>query len=450
MVDATSSRPGSSEVTLLGIRGMRVLAVFEFADERHVYVDTTATRVFCRGCGQRARSGGRHVVEVRDLPAAGKATRLVWHKREWRCRDCRTSWRETHPEVPPRAGWTDRARREAARRVGQDGAPVAPVARTFGVGWQTVMRAVHDLAAETFDAQGLYTVQSRICLALGVDEKVMNRAGHGRRRRYVTVLVNLATGRPIDIVEGRSKRVLKAWLAAQTQAWHAAVRIVALDPAAPYRAALTDPTVGLHNATLVVDRFHIAKLANAAVDDVRRRVQQETTGHRGRAGDPLYGIRRLLLMSAHRLDARGAARLDAGLATGDPYDEVTCAWAAAQLLRDVYTAPDLFAARLALERFFDWAADVDVAEVTRLAGTVDRWRHEVLAYFTTGRSSSGPVEAVNGEIEQVDRAARGFRNVHNYRTRMLLKTAVVWNTPPTPRLRGHAPQDTDATPAFIA
>ena len=47
---------------------------------------------------------------------------------------------------------------------------------------------------------------------VGVDEKVMNRAGPGRRRRFVTVLVDLATGRPLDIVEGRSKRVLKACL----------------------------------------------------------------------------------------------------------------------------------------------------------------------------------------------------------------------------------------------
>ena len=89
-------------------------------------------------------------------------------------------------------------------------------------------------------------------------------------------------------------------------------------------------------------------------------------------------------------------------------------------------------------------------EVTRLAGTVDRWRHEVLAYFTTGRASSGPVEAVNGEIEAIDRAARGFRNFDNYRTRMLLNTAVNWHTPPTPRLRGPRAQSEPATPSFIA
>ena len=446
----SSSTFSTSTVDLLGIPGLRVWWCQEFADERRLLVDTVPVVEPCRGCGQRAESKGRVTVEVRDLPSAGKPTRLVWVKRVWRCHDCGTSWRETHPGIAARAVWTERARIEAARQVGEDGLAVAAVARGFGVAWDTVMRAVTDQARRRFAADGLYTVQTRLCLALGVDEKVMNRASRGRRRRYVTVLVNLATGRPIDIVPGRSKRVLKAWLAVQTAAWRKSVKIVALDPAAPYRAALQDPDVGLHGATLVVDRFHMAKLANAAIDDVRRRVQQETLGHRGRAGDPLYGIRRLLLMAAGRLDERGAARLQTALAAGDPYDEVACAWAAAQLLAAVYNAPDRFAARIALERFFDWAAEVDVTEVTRLAGTVDRWRHEVLAYFTTGRASSGPVEAVNGEIEAIDRVARGFRNFDNYRTRMLLKTAVAWHTPPTPRLRGPRAQSEPAAPSFIA
>jgi len=116
----------------------------------------------------------------------------------------------------------------------------------------------------------------------------------------------------------------------------------------------------------------------------------------------------------------------------------------------VYAAGDVYAATYALGRFYDWAATVQIPEVTRLATTIDRWSDEVLAYYRTGRASSGPVEAINGEIEAVDRAARGFRNFHHYRTRMLLKTAVSWHTPRTPRLRGRAGQSDPATPAFIA
>ena len=65
----------------------------------------------------------------------------------------------------------------------------------------------------------------------------------------------------------------------------------------------------LQDATSVLDAFHIVKLAGDALDEVRRRVQQDTLGHRGRKGDPLYQIRNLLRASRHRLTPRQKERL---------------------------------------------------------------------------------------------------------------------------------------------
>ena len=65
----------------------------------------------------------------------------------------------------------------------------------------------------------------------------------------------------------------------------------------------------LQDATSVLDAFHIVKLAGDAPGEVRRRVQQDTTGHRGRKGDPLYQIRNLLRASRHRLTPRQQERL---------------------------------------------------------------------------------------------------------------------------------------------
>ena len=67
----------------------------------------------------------------------------------------------------------------------------------------------------------------------------------------------------------------------------------------PYRKVFNDK---LPDATQVVDPFHLVKLAGEKLDEVRRRVQQETTGHRGHKQDPLYRIRRLLVMAQDRLD----------------------------------------------------------------------------------------------------------------------------------------------------
>ncbi len=98
---------------------------------------------------------------------------------------------------------------------------------------------------------------------------------------------------------------------------------------------------------------------------------QDVMGHRGRKGDPLYDIRRLLLVGEERLSGSARRRIAAALAhlDGDRYDEVACAWVAKELLHEVYAAENLVAARKRLEAFHGWAETVDVHEVDRLART---------------------------------------------------------------------------------
>ena len=67
----------------------------------------------------------------------------------------------------------------------------------------------------------------------------------------------------------------------------------------PYRKVFTE---GLDHVTQVADPFHVIKLANSRLDECRRRVQNETLGHRGHKGDPLYRVRRLLTKAHERLD----------------------------------------------------------------------------------------------------------------------------------------------------
>jgi len=136
---------------------------------------------------------------------------------------------------------------------------------------------------------------------------------------------------------------------------------------------------GLDAPEVVVDAFHIVKLGNTVVDEVRRRVQQATLGHRGRKGNPLYGIRRLLLTGYERLSDRGRQRMDAGLAAGDPHDEVWYAHVVKEQLRAVYRAGDLDAARVALAEFYDAAQAAGIPECDRrrarsAAGRPPCWR----------------------------------------------------------------------------
>jgi transposase len=426
----------ASASRLLGLDGFEVLAAEVVGGEWQVTVQTTATVVGCQGCGMRAELHGRRTVRVRDLPIGGRPAVLWWHKRLWRCREpaCAVrTWTEQAAAIRPRAVLTERARAEACRRVGKDAHAVAAVARDLGVGWATVMRAVAEHGQPLVDdAARLQGVT-----ALGLDETSFLKATRLAPTRWITGLVDLEGGRLLEVVADRTRAAVAGWLGARPAAWLAQVSMVALDPWRGYANALTAP---LGHATAVVDHFHAIRLANTVVDQVRRRTQQATLGHRGRKRDPLYRIRKLLLTAAEQLTGRGRARLRAGLTAGDPAGEVAVAWQGKELLRAVYAAVGTAAARAALERFYHWADSVSVAELSRLARTVRAWEAEILAFHSTKGCSNGPTEAVNLLIKKVKRVGHGFRNFANYRLRLLLHCGVRWQTHRTARLRGRSPR----------
>jgi transposase len=429
MVNATDT-----PTVLLGLDGFVLLAATDHDHELVLLVETIADRDWCRTCGTRAGSKGRARVTVRDVPVGDRPVMLVWKKRVWRCEqlECpRGSWRETSEQIRPRVVLTERARRWAVRRVGQQAVAVSQVADDLGVGWHTVNDAVIDIGTRMIDGDDrLDEVR-----AVGVDEHNVLRGTFNSPTTWGTAFVDLDSSRLLDVVENRTAAAVRAWFAARGDDWCGQIEQAALDPYEGYATALRR---ALPDATLVVDHFHLIRLGNQVVDEVRRRTQQETLGHRGRKGDPLYEIRKLLLVGVERLDDRARRRIAEGLAAGDRYDEVACAWAAKQMLRDVYAADHHDQAAARLETFLTWADEVDIAELSRLARTVRRWRTRILAYHDR-QLSNGRTEAMILLIKRVKRIGFGFRNFRNYRVRLLLHCGVKWDTPPTTKIRGRAP-----------
>jgi transposase len=155
------------------------------------------------------------------------------------------------------------------------------------------------------------------------------------------------------------------------------------------------------------------------------------SGTAARKGDRLYGIRRLLLTGAERLSERGRQHIAAGLAAGDRDDEVWYAHVVKEQLRAVYRADDEDTARAALAEFYDVAHAAGIPECSRLAKTIRRWQDEVLAYYRSDGLSNARTEAVNALMKKIQRIGHGFRNLHNYRLRLLLHCGgVTWQDQP--------------------
>ena len=125
--------------------------------------------------------------------------------------------------------------------------------------------------------------------------------------------------RLLDLVPGRSGETYRGWLAERGEGFRNRVGIATLDPFHGYKNAIDDQ---LEDAVAVLDAFHVVRLAAQVLDDVRRRVQQQTTGHRGRKGDPLYRIRNVLRAGEENLTDRQRARLQAAFTVRAEHVEV--------------------------------------------------------------------------------------------------------------------------------
>jgi transposase len=199
--------------------------------------------------------------------------------------------------------------------------------------------------------------------------------------------------------------------------WRDQVRYATLDLSGPYRAVFD---AMLPDAIQVADPFHVVKLGNTKLDECRRRVQNETMGHRGRKDDPLYRCRRLLTKADERLDDKGREKLLGLLRAGDPHGDVATAWHAKEAVRELYTHNDPDLAVQWVERLSADMADKDnPIEVRSLGRTLRRWKYQIAAWHRA-HVSNGPTEAVNNLIKRVKRAAFGFTSFRNYRIRSLL------------------------------
>jgi transposase len=398
---------------LVGLPDVVVVAVGEWPRWLRIVV-TGVVEAPPECCGRTAwRHGVREVMLV-DLPVFGRPTRLVWRKQRWRCPSCRRSWTSQDPRVgSSRCQLTARAARWATVQVGRHGRAVAEVAADLGCDWHTVMDAVVVYGRPLIEDPARFGT----VIALGLDETLFARHGRFREQLWSTQIVDVGRGQLLDVVAGRDVAGPCAWLAARPQVWRATVRWASLDLSNSYRSVFDTM---LPDAVQVADPFHVVKLANTALDECRRRVQNETLGHRGRRTDPLYRARRRLVMAKERLSDDGRARLEELLAAGDPRREVWFAWNAKEVVRQIYDHTDhALAVEWVDEIVADFADSEMPFEVRRLGRTIGKWRDQICAWHLS-RVSNGPTEAINNLVKRVKRVAFGFRRFDHYRTRSLL------------------------------
>ena len=232
----------------------------------------------------------------------------------------------------------------------------------------------------------------------------------GKGHRYVTVVLDLESGAIVYVGEGKGADALDPFWK-RLRASHARIRAVATDMSPAYIRAVTDY---LPNAQLVFDRFHIMKLFNDKLSDLRRELYREATA--GPAKKVLKGIRWLLLRNEENLDdeKNDWERLQEAL-------ELNHSLATAYYLKEELRLLWEQGSRWSAARFLkDWCARARASGIrmlSKFADTLQNHRQGILAWYYYP-ISTGPLEGTNNKIKTLTKMAYGFRDEEYFRLKL--------------------------------
>lgn len=259
----------------------------------------------------------------------------------------------------PRSKLTVRACQWAISQLWREHASINGLRRQLGASWGTVWESIRPLLEAANRDQSRFAGVS----TLG-----------GRGPKELTGMVDLTRDRRgkvharlQDLVPGRSGQAYTDWLKERGTAFTSGVQIATLDPFHGYKHAIDDER---EDAVAVLDAFHVVKLATKVVDDVRRRVQTDIHGHRGRKDDPSFRIRNILRAGQENLTERQQQRLTAAGAADGRHIAVEVAWQCSQQVRSVYHQPTHTAGRTVAETILDTFHTCPIPEVARLGRTL--------------------------------------------------------------------------------
>lgn len=374
---------------LLNLQGLWVKG-FEFEDDDLVlYVRARARRMQCPHCGT-SRSGDRSgtLRRWRHLGVWGRPVWVAAFIRRFRCGECQATVTEAVPWARHNSHFT-RPFEDAVGLMAQRTDRTA-VSQLFGISWVTVGSIAGRLVDELIDPDRFASLRR-----IGVDE-----ISFRKRHRYLTIVTDHDTGNVVWVAEGKSSDVLKSFFESLDREILDAIEIVTMDMSKAYQKAVRE---GLPNATIAFDHFHVAQLANEALNEVRRAAVREAARYDPEEAKAIKGLRWL---TSYRLDNL-PDKYKSDLELLDPDQPLGAAYLLKEQLLLVLRRPRDFKSRL--RSWITQASGSAIGPFVRLANTIRDHLDGIFA-FLDNRVSNARAEGINNKIRLLSHRAFGFHS----------------------------------------
>ena len=334
--------------------------------------------------------GSAHIVKhkkhdrmVRDLNEYEHRVGIVIHGHRYQCKDCGNTFGEELNCVDKSGRLTKRLitkiQLESFDKTFKD------IADEYGISQPSVKRLFEDYVDELSESYTLYSPQ-----VLGIDEVHLHS-------QYCGVFVDVLGQKVIEMTENRNKVTVKKFLESLPESHK--IQCVTMDMWQPYKDAVTDV---LGDVPIVIDKFHIIKELNKALEDIRRTLRKDMEKE---SRVSLKNMRFLFLTGGENLTPRQSKQLDTLL---EAYPQFQTPYLLKEAFRNIYQFAKTRAE--AEKQYAEWVqanADEDCHAFDGFISTVANWHTEIFNYFDN-RYTNAQTESLNNVIREVDRAGRGY------------------------------------------
>jgi transposase len=274
---------------------------------------------------------------------------------------------------------------------------IKAVAEFTGVSWDTV-KDIHKGHLQ----KKYRSIEYATLRYLGVDEFSIKK-GH----EYMTVVIDLETGKIIYAVEGRNKKSITPFLRKLARK-ATNLTAIAMDMSGPYESAVREILPGVD---IVFDHYHVMALISKAIDEIRREQQRRCNDVGLRT---LKGQRFLLLKNFEKLGTNERSSLQALFEVNKP---LAIAHTMKEQLRLLWEKPNSQEGARCLVWWIMEALESNISELARVARTLIAHSKGILAYFKH-QITNAKTEGINNKIKTLKRQAYGYRDMEYFKLRL--------------------------------
>ncbi len=347
-----------------------------------------------------ARSIVKNGYRLRDfvgLPIGGKRVTIRMKVQRYKCKECNFDQQEKISFATNSCSYTHRFAKYVVDLL--RGMTLQDMSNHLGVSWDTVKEIHSSYLKRHYSLPSLDGVEN-----IGIDEFAV-RKGHV----YKTIVVDLDRGRIIYISDGKGSEALKKFW---RKVKHKNIKIkhVATDLSAAFIASVME---NCSDAVHVFDHFHVVKLMNEKLDNIRRKVYSMEKDINKRK--VLKGTRYLLLGNgADIFDKQHKSRLENALAMNEPLSK---AYYLKEQLHQIWSQPMKAIAEKVLDDWIRQAEQSKIAQLQKMAVAMRTYKKGILAWYDC-HLSTGKVEGINNKIKVMKRNAYGFRDKKDFTLRL--------------------------------